>query len=185
MTPADADGGSDRFAADLRALTDQQRADQAAGARRRAQSLRTQSAEAGSFAGVLVDLGEREQSLAISTLSGRTLRGVIRTIGADFVGLRGPSGEGCLVALAAIAVARAEPGAAPSLGDRVVEVDTGLAGVLAGLAPERPWLSVHTASGEALTGSLLRVGLDVLAVRSDAGATAYVPLRNLSDVVLP
>ena len=60
MTPSPADWGSDRFDSDLRALTDLQRANDAADQRRREHWLRQQSAEEGTFAGVLLDLGERD-----------------------------------------------------------------------------------------------------------------------------
>lgn len=180
-----ADGDADPLDAPLRDLTDRQRADDAAEARRRGRWLRRQAEEEGSLAGVLLDLGERDQAIALSTVTGRTLRGVIRTIGADFVGLRGPGGEGSLVPLLALTAIRTEPGATGTVGDRVVAVDTSLGAVLADLAADRPWVALHTVAGEGVAGELLSAGTDVLRVRSPAGATTYVPLATLADVVLP
>lgn len=185
MTPSPADWGSDRFDSDLRALTDLQRANDAADQRRREHWLRQQSAEEGTFAGVLLDLGEREQLLALSTATGRTLRGVIRTIGTDFVGLRSPTGEGALVPLRTITAIRPEPGSGPTVGDRVVQVDASLSNVLSNLATERPWVSVHTLCGTGLAGELRAVGQDLLVLRSGAEGTTYVPIGTVSDVALP
>ncbi|MCU1497495.1 MAG: hypothetical protein JWM47_1448 [Acidimicrobiales bacterium] len=185
MTPAGVDGGSDRFDADLRAITDQQRALDAAQARRREHNLRAQAGEAGNFVGVLADLGEGEQPVAMSTGTGRVLRGVIRTLGSDFVGLRGPGGDGTLVSMAAICAVRSEPGRAPTMGDRMVQLTSTLGGVLGDLASERPWLTLHTTSGDALVGRLVRVGLDVVVLRTQSDGSGYVPLAKINDVVLP
>ncbi|QXC62393.1 hypothetical protein KSP35_06225 [Aquihabitans sp. G128] len=185
MTPTDADGGPDRFDDDLRALTDHQRATDAAAERRREAALRAQSGEAGTFAGVLADLGEREQQVAVATVTGRVLRGAIRTLGTDFVGLRGLGGDGALVATGAITAVRPEPGSAPTVGDRPVTLGRTLAGVLADLAPERPYVTLHTWAGDAVAGHLRHAGVDVLELRTDAGATAYVPTAMVSDLVLP
>ncbi|CAN5733752.1 hypothetical protein BH10ACT1_BH10ACT1_00510 [soil metagenome] len=185
MTPTEADGGSDGFEADVRSLTDQQRAADAADARRREHSLRAQAAEDGTFAGVLVDLAERGQQLAVSTLAGRVVRGVVHAVGADFVALRSPGGEEGLVPLDAVTAVRAEPGSTPTVGDRAVQVLATLAGSLAELAVDRPWISLHTRQGEAVVGQLRRAGRDVLSVRTDGGATTYLPLANLNDVVVP
>lgn len=185
MTPSTADGGSDRFDTDLRALLDLQRATDAAAQRRREHWLRQQSAEEGTFAGVLLDLGEREQLLALTTVTGRVLRGVIRTIGGDFVGLRSPAGEGALVPLKAIASISPEPGSGPTVGDRVVQVDASLSTVLGNLAAERPWVSLHTLAGMALAGELRAVGQDLLVLRCGADGTTYVPMSTVGDVMLP
>lgn len=185
VTPTEADGGSASFDADLRDLTDEQRAAAAADARRREHWLHLQATDEGTFGGVLLDLGEREQSLAVSTRTGRTLRGVIRTIGTDFVGLRSPGGEGALVPLGAITVIRPEPGSAPTVGDRLVRMDASLATVLRDLAAERPWVSLHTVANDGLAGELRSVGQDLLVLRSHTGENTYVPLATVGDVVLP
>lgn len=185
VTPTEADGGATSFDAELRNLTDEQRSTAAAAARRREHWLRQQATEEGSFGGVLLDLGERELLLALSTRSGRTLRGVIWTIGTDFVGLRAPGGEGALVPLGAITAIRPEPGSTPTVGDRLVQVDASLSAVLRNLAAERPWVALHTVTGAGLAGELRSVGQDLLVLRSEAGEITYVPLATVSDVVLP
>ncbi|HEX2578155.1 MAG TPA: hypothetical protein VHK88_17535 [Aquihabitans sp.] len=185
MDPTEADGGSAAFDAALRALTDDERAGAAAAERRREHSLRRQAAESGAFAGVLLDLAERRQRLVIVTVGGRSVRGTIRTLGTDFVGLRSPGAETALVATRAVTSVRTEPGTAPTAGDRVVHLDASLAAVLADLAAERPWCSVHTTAGEAVGGELRGAGVDVIAVRAATGDTTYVPLHAVVDVVVP
>ncbi|CAN5228477.1 hypothetical protein BH20ACT3_BH20ACT3_03650 [soil metagenome] len=170
---------------EIRDLTDQQRAADAAEARRREHWLRLQASEEGTFDGVLLDLGEREQLLAVSTVTGRVLRGVVRTIGVDFVGLRAPSGEGALVPLRSLTTVRPEPGSRPTVGDRLVQMDASLASVLSNLAPERPWMSVHTLGGDGFAGALQGVGQDLLVLKGPSGDETYVPLYAIGDVMLP
>ena len=185
MTSSEADGGAADLDARLRAFTDEARAAAGADARRREASLRHQASEEGTVAGVLLDLAERDQLLSVTTAGGRTLRGVIRTIGADFVGLRAPGGEGAMVPTASITAIRTEPQAAPTVGDRAVHIGSSLRVVLSDLATERPWVSVHTVTDEGVAGTLWSVGQDVLAVRAAAATTTYVPMAMVGDVVLP
>ncbi len=180
-------GGSDHLDADLRELTDHQRAASAVEARRREHWLRRQATDEGSFGGVLVDLAEHDRLLAVSTVTGRTLRGVIRTIGADFVGLRSSAGESTLVPHRAVTAIRAEPSSAATVGDtseRAERVEASLAAVLQDLAGERPWVSAHTVDGDGVAGELRGVGQDLLLLRSPVGDITYVPLVAVTDVVL-
>lgn len=185
MTPTEADDGPATFDADLRNLTDDERAAAAAGARRRQHWLHQQATDEGSLGGVLLDLGERKQLVALSTTGGRTLRGVVATMGTDFVGVRSPGGESVLVPFAAITAIRPEPGTTPTVGDRLVRVDASLATVLHGLAAQRPWVSLHAGSEDGAAGELRSVGRDVLVLRSLAGESTYVPLASVSDVMVP
>lgn len=185
MGTSSAGGGDDGLDAELRRFTDDARASASADARRREASLRRQAAEEGTMAGVLLDLAERDQLVSLVTVAGRTLRGLIRTVGVDFVGLRGPAGEGSLVPMASITAVRTEPDAGPSVGDRVVEVDSPLRGVLADLATQRPWVAVHTRAADSMSGQLSGVGRDVLSVRGENANTIYVPLTAIADIVLP
>ncbi len=121
----------------------------------------------------------------MSTAGGHTLDGVIRTLGADFLGLRSRVGAGAFVPLAAITAIRQESGSVPSVGDRVVQVEERLSTVLVSLARERPWVSLHTNTGDHLVGELRTVGTDLLHLRTEAGGVAYVPLLALADLVLP
>lgn len=185
MPPTEADGGPDPLDAHLRDLTDHQRAVDAAAARRREHWLRQQATEEGHLAGVLLDLGERDRPVAVATVGGRTLRGVIATVGADFVGLRGPGGEATLIPLPAIAGVRAEPRARSTVGDRPVVVRRTLGTTLDDLAADRVQVLLHTAGGGGVAGELQRAGTDLLRVRTSAGDTTYVPLAAITDVVLP
>lgn len=184
MDPNEGPGGRS-IDAELRELADEARAAEAAAARRRERWLLQQAGEEGTFSGVLLDLGERDQVLAVATRTGRAVRGVVRTVGEDFVGLRAPGGEGIIVPLAAITCIRPEPGTPATLGDRLVQVDATLGAVLHHLAAERPWVTLHTISGEGLSGELRSVGQDLLVLATTAGDSTYVPLATVSDVVLP
>ncbi len=184
MAPDGAGGGASSFDHDLRALGDDERALAAARARRRQHWLEQQAAEEGSLRGVLLDLGERTVLLAVSTIGGRTLRGTIARIGHDFVVLLAPEGGRALVAIGAVTVVRPEPGSHPvPVGDRAVVVDTSLGAELSALAAERPWVSVRTRAGDAVTGVLRGTGRDVLVLRGDDGEPAYVPLAAVGDVL--
>lgn len=175
----------DTVDARIREFTDEQRAADAAEARRREHWLRRQASEEGTFDGVLLDLGEREQLLAVSTVTGRVLRGVVRTIGGDFLGLRAPSGEGALVPLRSVTTVRPEPGSRPTVGDRLVQMDATLISVLANLATQRPQTSLHTLGGEGFTGLLHSVGQDLLVLQGPSGEETYVPMVALADVMFP
>ena len=186
MTHPSADGRSDPFDHDLRELLDHGRRTEAADERRRRHWLRRQAEESGTLAGVLLDLGEREQPVVVGTRSGRRLRGVVRTLGTDFIGLRTPTGDGALVPLRAITSVRPEPGAARTLGDRLVRVDGLFGGVLGELAAGHPHVSIHTVDGAQHVGELQATGQDVVTLSAPAsGASTYLPLDAVSDVSLP
>jgi hypothetical protein len=185
MAPSDLDHGADPFDAELQRLTDHQRRAEAADARRREHWLRHQAAEDGTFAGVLLDLAERRRLVALCTVTGRVVRGTVRTVGADFVSVRATGGERSLLPLRAITSIRAEPGASPTVGDRAVEVDTSFTAVLGDLASERPSVSLHTFDGEGIAGNLRSAGRDLVTLRSDPGGTTfYVPLAAVSEITL-
>ena len=186
MSRREADGGSDAFDHHLRDLfDDEQRAD-AVRNRRREHGLRRQAEEAGQLAGVLLDLGEREQLVVVATSAGRNLRGVVRTVGGDFIGLRSPAGDGALVPLSAIAAVRTEPGAERTVGDRVVRMDGSLVAVLTDLAAGRPFVAIHTADGRRIAGELRSTGHDVLTLElPDGGGSIYVAISAICDLALP
>lgn len=173
-----------RLETELRQLTDRQRVNDAAESRRREAWLRRQAAESGTFAGVLRDLGERQALVVVSTADRHQLRGIIRTIGTDFVSLRTPGVGAYLVMLGAITSVRAEPDTAPSIGDRVVQVGATLGAVLAELVVDHPTITVHTLAGDHVEGELRASGLDVVSLRTGA-ATTYVPLEAVSHCSIP
>ncbi|MGI8756417.1 MAG: hypothetical protein ACR2MB_11275 [Acidimicrobiales bacterium] len=169
---------------DLRALLDDERQAEAVADRRRSHWLGRQASASGNLAGLLEDLGEREQLVTVTTCCARPLRGVVTTLGLDFCALRGSSGDLTLVALRSISSLRPEPGTGHPVGDRDVSSPATLAGVLGDLAAERTAASVHTLADEALTGTLQSVGIDLLTVATAAGDAIAVPLAAIADVVL-
>ena len=168
----------ERWAADARV-------DEAARVRSRERWLRRQAEEESTVAGVLADLMEAGRPVALHTRSGRRHHGVVRALGADFVALA--TGRGTvLVALAAVASLRGQPGERSVLGDREVAAGLHLADVAAGLAAERAPVLVVTADGEAVAGVLASVGRDVALLRGtgDPPATCYVPLAAVCEVAV-
>ena len=163
------------------------RAEEAAGERVRERWLRQQAEEAGTFAGVLVDLAEGVATVAVTVTSGRRHLGRIVAVGADFVALRGENGRLVLLALAAVARVRPAPPGRRVAGE-AREVtgappDVTLADVLAQAVDGRPRLSVHLA-GDSLVGELRAVGADVLSVSVDGQTSglAYARLASVSEI---
>lgn len=186
-TEGGGDGGDpyDELAdAALQAMIDRQRRADAAGERRREHWLSRQAAEEGTLAGVLTDLGERAEPVAVATVARRTLHGLVTTVGVDFVGLIGPTDEVLLVPLDAVTTVRAEPGGRITLGDRTVHAAATLDVTLSGFAVDRPRIVLHTWAGEAVSGDLWEVGRDLVVVRGSASGRAYVPLDAVNDLVL-
>ncbi len=186
MTPPDYPADERGLDAELQSLTDDQRVADAVEARRLERELRRQAAESGTLADALRDLGERGDQVAITTSSGRTVTGTIRTLGADFVGLQTAGGTAAMVALDAIELLRPEPGAPVTVGDdRALVVRAGLTGVLTELATDHLRLTLHTRSGERVAGSLRSVGADLIVVSAEDGDAAYVAVSAVSEVALP
>ncbi|MEO6629664.1 MAG: hypothetical protein ABIP03_13985 [Aquihabitans sp.] len=184
MTPTEADGGSAPTDSELQIFTDDQRRSDAARARRREHWLRQQADEDGTFTGVLVDLAEQRRLLVAQTKAGRTLRGTVRTIGADFVELRTVTGDTTYLALGAVMSLRPEPGTVDTSGDRAVVLAATLDVAISELAADRPRVSLHTLGGEHHAGLLWTVGRDLLTVRTNDGVATYVPLTALNDLLL-
>jgi len=164
------------------------RADEAAGERVRERWLRQQAEEAGTFAGVLVDLAESSATVAVTVTAGRRYLGRIVAVGADFVALRGENGRLVLLTLAAVAQVRPAPPGRRVAGEaREVTAapppDVTLADVLAQAVDGRPRLSVHLA-GDSLAGELRAVGADVLSVSVDGQVSrlAYARLASVSEI---
>src|SRR4029453_8199006 len=70
----------------------EQRSEDAVAARTRERWLRQQAQEEGTFAGVMLDLGERNCPIVVHTVGGRHHRGALRAVAGDFVVL-GTSGS--------------------------------------------------------------------------------------------
>lgn len=161
------------------------RSDDAIAARARARWLRQVADESASFAGVLVDLAERGLPVAVHGAGGRSHRGVVAGVGADFVVLRTARGADILLAFRGVAAVHAERGGGEGFGDRVVNVELGLTEALAALVSERPRILVVTvADTEGVAGELRAVGHDVLTLRLDGPGDqlAYVPMATVAEV---
>jgi hypothetical protein len=184
---ADLVGRLERWAAETRV-------DDAARARSRERWLRVQAEEEGTLAGVLVDLLESGAPVTVHTRSGARHAGTVRAVGADFVALApgGPGGPGgraeeVLVALDAVTSVRSRPGARPLVGDRPGAPGLRLVDVIVRLAAEREQVRIAEVGGDAVTGVVQSVGLDVAVVRGvgDPPAIAYLPLAAIAEVVVP
>ncbi|MCU1453754.1 MAG: hypothetical protein JWN46_1900 [Acidimicrobiales bacterium] len=163
----------------------EQRVDQAAAERRREGWMRRIAAEEGTLAGVLVDLAEREGPVVVHVTTGRRHRGVIRTVGGDFIGLCTEADQSLLVRIDAIASVRPEPAAAPSIGRRALHVEVTLGDVLGDLVGDRPRVFAVTSDGAGIGGTLRSVGRDLLVVRPDSGlGWIYLGLAAVAEVVL-
>lgn len=186
MTDPSAEGRAEGFDHDLRDLIDDQRRLEAVERRRRGHWLAQEAGEAGTLAGVLVDLGERAQTVVLTTTPGRRLAGRIRRVGHDVVVLATTSGPTALVAVAALSAVRPEPGERPPVGDRRVAAAADLRDLLLEQVPQRPRVVIHTQGGDGLAGDLRVVGTDVVTLWQAAeGAAAHVPLAAIGDVLLP
>jgi DNA-binding transcriptional LysR family regulator len=82
---------------------------------------------------------------------------------------------------------RSRPGARPLVGDRPGAPRLRLVDVIVRLAAEREQVRIAAVGGDAVTGVVQSVGLDVAVVRGvgDPPAIAYLPLAAIAEVVVP
>jgi hypothetical protein len=160
------------------------RVDEAAAARSRERWLRRQAEEEATLAGVLCDLAERRIPVVVQTTAGRRHRGRVAAVGRDFCVLVIGDGRELLVALAAVAVVRPEPGPRAPTGDRALTVELGLLDALTHVNGER--VAAVTTGGDTLVGEVRSVGQDVLALvlEGERRATAYLPAGAIAEVGL-
>jgi len=167
--------------ADLTRWLAEQRADAAAAARSRERWLRQAADEEALVAGVLLDLAERTDMVVVQGVAGRTHRGRVRGVGEDFVALRTGRAE-VLLPYDAIVAIRPE-GHPPGGADRARALDLGLAEALSALAGDRPRVLTFSRDGTGLSGELLSVGRDVLALRlAETAGTVYVPIASVAEL---
>lgn len=179
-----ADGGTppDPLDFEMRSLVDRSRVEQAVEERRRRIMLRQQAAESGSLVGSMLDLAEHGVIVTVLSGAAHRSRGRIRMIGADFVGLVDDAGTTTLICLDAVAMLRAEPGAADTIGDRM---PIGSATLLETLLVETGnAVLVRTMWDESVAGSLSAVGSDVVIVRTDTGRSVYLARNGITEVSL-
>jgi hypothetical protein len=173
----------DRLLADLAAWQVDQRTEDAARARARERSLRLQAEEEATLAGMLIDAAERGEPVVVMVQGGRTHRGQVVAVGADYVAVRSGGGRLAFVTLAAVGAVRA---GGPTASGARPPGTTELVDVLGRLVEDRPRVQVVTA-GEVLNGDLVAVGRDVATLRLDNAdpPLAYVALASVSEVSLP
>jgi hypothetical protein len=177
---------------DLSRMISSVRADDARASRRRERTLRAAASAEATMAGVLLDLAEGRQQLTIRMTSGRHVRGSVELVALDAVALRTGAGLLTLLRLDAIVWVRRVPGQAgePAIepaGDRPAARPATFAALAAGLAAERPHVSLAvTGEPSLLTGELRSVGVDVLTVRLDGAppVTAYISAPQVSELTV-
>ncbi len=164
----------------------EQRSDDAVASRSRERWLRQQAEEEGTFAGVLLDLGEQNRMIVVHAVGDRRHRGTVRAVAGDFVVLRTERSLDVLIRFDGIVSVRPDAHAPATVGDRTVALDTSLGDVLVGLAGERPRVFVTTLDGTGLAGHLRAVGRDVLTLRLDGEDRnlVYVALAAVAEVGL-
>lgn len=173
----------DRFVADARA-------EQAAARRRREHWLQRQANDEASLVGVLVDLAERGDAVAVHARAGRVHHGCIEVVGADFI-LLGRGELPCVVvALTAVSAVTTQSGTPIATGARKVVAVRTLAQLVEGLCGGRERVTLVVDDGRyTVTGTLWSLGQDVVTVRLDSATvadrrTAYLPLVAISELVL-
>ena len=168
-----------RWAADARV-------DEAGRARARARWLRRQAEEEATFAGVVVDLAEREAVVLVRTTSGRRHRGVVAVVGADFLLLRAEPPRWLLLPFGAVTTVRGiDEAGRPAAGRREPTVDLLLGEALDAMASDRTRVAVVAAGDpDPVSGELEAVGDDVLTVRLDAQTPnrAYVRIALVTEI---
>jgi hypothetical protein len=175
------------FAARLDAWVAEARVDGSAEARSRERWLRAAAEADATFGGMLLDLAERGQPVAVATTAARRHHGTITAIGLDFVALRAISALEVLLPLRALTSVRSAPGADAAMGERIVTSELRLRDVLGELAVERTRVLLVTGTAsDSVAGELRSVGQDVVVLRLDGepAGSAYVPLSAVGEVGL-
>ena len=138
--------------------------------RSRARWLRQQAAESATLAGVLLDLAERRAVVTIET-SGRAHTGRLATVSTGICVLEEIADEHHQLALIGLPAITMLVPPVETLGDRVPDLQLDMAGALAGLAGDRPTITLELRGGKRVTGVLEIVGVDLITLRLDGGGT--------------
>ena len=155
------------------------RVDAAAAGRAHQRWLERQATEDATIAGVLVDLAERGRPVALRCAGGRTVRGRVFAIGADFVAIRESRLGDVLIPRHSIATVRAAPGDDPIVGDRPVSLMVVLAEALVELAADRPTVLV-VAAGDQVRGELHSAGQDLGSITTNADRREVIHIATAS-----
>jgi hypothetical protein len=159
--------------------------DAAASERARQRWLERQATEDATLLGVLIDLAERSRPVAVRSSGGRTARGRVVALGADFVAVREERLGDVLIPTRAIATVRAAPGDVSTVGNRPASLVVVLAEALLELAADRPTVLL-SAANEEHRGNLRSVGRDVLAlmIEGERRETIHVAIDAIDHLVI-
>ena len=173
--------------ADLAALLDEERAQQAARDRSARRWLQQQAFEEAQLSGVLLSAAEQHAVVTLRTSAGRSYTGLVTAVGADFCGLRTADAD-VYVRLAAVTLIQPDRSleTLPAGDDRRGTLDLTFNEFLAGHAPERPDVALVCAGQpQSIPGRLLAVGIDVASLEvDDRRAIAYVALASVTEASL-
>jgi small nuclear ribonucleoprotein (snRNP)-like protein len=143
--------------------------------RSRARWLHQQAAESATLAGVLLDLAEHRVVVTVET-GARAHTGSLVAVSTGVCVLQEIDDAEHHLALVPLATITMLVPPVQAHGDRVPNLQLDLAGVLAGLAADRPTVSLELESGKRVTGVLETVGMDIVNLRVDRPAGAVVQL---------
>jgi hypothetical protein len=162
------------------------RVDEAARSRARRHWLRSAAEEDASFAGVLLDLAERDAIVAVTMASGRHHHGELVVVGDDFIALRNGPEHHVVLRRPMVAAVRSVSELVAPVGDREVRSELHLVDVLIALAADRSDASLQLVSGDAVAGEVRSVGVDVVVLRSGGPppTTVYASLDAVVEVAL-
>ncbi len=180
------DLGVDDLVADLTRWLADVRADAAAASRARERWLRQAAEEEAMFAGILLDLAERDMSVVVAVAGNRSHRGAVRAVAEDFCALRTADGGDVLLRYDGISSVRPHGHPEGHTGERAQALDMTFNEAAVALAGDRPRVLVIALDGTGLSGELRAVGRDVLTLRLDGEtrATSYVPLASVAELSL-
>lgn len=158
---------------------------QEAAVRRRAaqQGLQDRASESATWIGTLRDLAERRTPVVVQLQGGRCHRGCLTAVSGDHVVLGGQ--PTVVIALHAIGLIRASRGARGTLpqGDRRAADERTLLETLVELLPLDPVVHLGTRGpAEPLRGTVVRVGEDLVSLRTEDGAAVVVPAAAVTDL---
>ena len=161
------------------------RAPSANAARTRLRWLRQQDRESATFIGALTDLAERQCAVILTTVGGRSFRGAVAAIGADFISVRGEQAL-VLVRLDTLATATADASATElASGDRAPVVDFSLVDQINGLIEGRLHVTVWMGAAVSATGTLRACGSDVCTIMSPVGPPGvFARIAAITEVVV-
>lgn len=176
---------TERLLADLGRWAADRRADDAARSRSDEAWLRRQADEEARFTGLAVDLAEQAVSVTIATTTGRRHHGVVVAVAEDFLVVSAATGRSVLLPYRSIALVRPSLPSGPG-SPRRAPLGARLVHALAGMAADRPRVTLVVDGGETLNGELQSVGVDVVHLRLDGTppATVHIRVDAVNEVTL-